>query len=139
MSLHARLRGAHRSQPVRFLLAGGLAAGVNWVVRFPLSLVLPFAAAVFIAALIGMVIGFTAYRAFVFPGSTRPAIRQVPDFLAVNVAGTAVTTLTAVIFEPALASVLATAPAQALAHAGGIAAGALANFHGHRRITFRQS
>ena len=32
-------------QSVRFLFAGGFAAGVNWLVRFPLSLILPFEAA----------------------------------------------------------------------------------------------
>ena len=33
-------------QPVRFLLAGGLAALVNWLARFPLSWFLPYGLAV---------------------------------------------------------------------------------------------
>ena len=41
-------------QIVRFLLLGGLAAAINWLVRFPMSLVLPFPAAVFLAYLVGM-------------------------------------------------------------------------------------
>ena len=37
-------------QIVRFLLLGGLAAAINWLVRFPMSLALPFPAAVFLAS-----------------------------------------------------------------------------------------
>ena len=42
----------------RFLVAGGSAALVNWLVRFPVELVLPFFAALIIAACIGMACGF---------------------------------------------------------------------------------
>ena len=34
------------AESLRFLLAGGLATLVNWLIRFPLSLILPFDAAV---------------------------------------------------------------------------------------------
>ena len=65
------------NQVFRFLLLGGLAAAINWAVRFPLSLVLPIGPAVAVAYLIGMSVGFWLYRTYVFPGSSRP-ISSVP-------------------------------------------------------------
>ncbi len=45
-------------QGARFLIAGGFAAAVNWAVRFPLSLLMPYAAAVIAAGALGMGVGF---------------------------------------------------------------------------------
>ena len=73
----------------RFLVAGGIAALVNWLVRFPVELVLPYFAALLVATGIGMTCGFLLYRAWVFPGSTRPLGRQVRDFILVNLTGQA--------------------------------------------------
>ena len=73
----------------RFLVAGGIAALVNWLVRFPVELVLPYFAALLVATCIGMTCGFLLYRAWVFPGSTRPLSRQVRDFILVNLTGQA--------------------------------------------------
>ena len=124
-------------QPVRFVLAGGFAAGVNWLARFPFSAFMPFAAAVLLATLVGMCIGFVLYQMTVFPESGRPLLMQLRDFAVVNVLATAIVVAVAVVSEPVLLLGIDAAPAQALAHAFGIAAGAAANFFGHRAWTFR--
>lgn len=125
-------------QVVRFLLLGGLAAAINWAVRFPLSVVMPFPAAVFVAYLIGMSAGFTLYRRYVFPGSTRPLLEQTLTFLAVNAVGAVVVM--------ALANGLLTLSAstawpdfirEGLSHGFAIGVGAVVNFFGHKLITFR--
>lgn len=125
-------------QVVRFLLLGGLAAAINWLVRFPLSLLMPFPAAVFVAYLIGMGAGFTLYRAFVFPGSTLPVPVQVGAFLAVNVIGAGVVMGVSLSLLYHLLPVIGwTFMPEALAHGVGIAAGAIANFVGHKHLSFR--
>jgi putative flippase GtrA len=133
-----RLAGWHRDERLRFLAAGGLAALVNWLARFPFNLMVPYAAAVVLATAVGMVCGFLLYRAWVFPGSDRPLLVQVRDFVLVNLAGMAVMVATAVALRSLLLSA-AVPPlvAAAGAHATGIGIGAVANFIGHRHITFR--
>lgn len=121
----------------RFLVAGGLASLVNWLVRFPLSLVLPFGTAVGAAYAVGMLVGFVLYRSWVFPGSTLPLAAQIGRFVLVNAAGLAVVVMGA----KGLVAVLMTGglpggPAEAAAHAGAIVLGALVNFAGHRALTF---
>lgn len=125
-------------QVMRFLLLGGLAAAINWLVRFPLSLLMPFPAAVFVAYLIGMGAGFTLYRAFVFPGSTLPVPVQVATFLAVNVIGAGVVMgVSLALLHHLLPMIGWTFMPEALAHGVGIAAGAAANFVGHKHLSFR--
>lgn len=53
---------------VRFLIAGGSATAINWLIRIPLSLILPFEAALLAAYGLSMVASFWLYRAFVFRG-----------------------------------------------------------------------
>lgn len=133
---HAGRQWLHTSQ-ARFLVAGAIAALVNWLARFPVELVLPFAAAVVVAMAIGMTCGFVLYRRWVFSGSDRPLAAQIRDFILVNLLGQGVMLGLAVLsrellvwrgLEPALAG--------ALAHALGIAAGAVVNYLGHRHVTF---
>jgi energy-coupling factor transport system substrate-specific component len=127
-------------QPTRFIIAGGVAAGVNWLARFPLELAMPFVPAVIAATLIGMLVGFISYRSFVFPGSARPLAGQIRDFVAVNLLGMAVTVVVAALMRHVILNVVDVLPGvNAVAHALGIAAGALANFFGHKRVTFRSA
>ncbi|AWN36253.1 GtrA family protein [Methylobacterium radiodurans] len=125
-------------QPARFLLAGGLAALVNWLARFPLSWLVPYGLAVVGAACIGMAFGFVAYRAYVFRDAGPGGLRQVPDFLLVNAVTTVLVTLVALSGRDLLTLVgTPCGRAEAIAHASGIAAGAVGNYFGHAAITFR--
>jgi len=128
-----------RSLPesLRYVLAGGFAAAVNWLVRFPLSTAMPFLPAVLLAAAIGMMVGFVTYRAFVFPGSTRPMPLQIRDFIAVNLSTLVVVTAAAMAIRSLLALFMDLTPAEALAHGLAIGIGALLNFFGHSVLTFK--
>ena len=138
MSLADVLRRCSQDTRARFLVAGGFAALVNWLVRFPINLVVPYGTAVVLATAIGMVCGFLIYRAWVFPGHSRSTLRQIRDFVLVNLLGIAVTVVLAVALRGLLIGLGLTEPvAGALAHASGIGAGAVANYLGHRYVTFR--
>lgn len=126
------------NQIVRFLLLGGLAAAINWVARFPLSLVMPFPAAVFGAYMIGMCAGFALYRTYVFPGSVLPVRTQVALFVVVNAVGAAVVLGTAMaLLHVLLPAVGWSVYPEAVAHGLAIGIGAAGNFVGHKYLTFR--
>lgn len=123
---------------VRFLVAGGTATLVNWVVRFPINLVVPYAVAVALATGIGMVCGFLMYRAWVFPGSNRSLSDQIRDFILVNLLSMVITVGVAVALRELILMLgVVEVMAAAAAHAIGIAGGAVSNYCGHRRVTFR--
>jgi putative flippase GtrA len=128
------------SQVFRFLLLGGVAAAINWLVRFPLSMFLPFSWAILVAYAIGMSAGFTLYRAYVFPGSDRALGPQIAIFLGVNLMGAVI------VWSVAMALVNQVFPAVgydfmplATGHGIAIGVGAAANFLGHKFLTFRIS
>jgi putative flippase GtrA len=121
----------------RFLVAGGLAALVNWLVRFPIERVVPYFAALLLATSIGMTCGFLLYRSWVFPGSSRSIADQVRDFILVNLTGQATMLGIATIVRQLLFVVeIGPLIAGALAHALGIGTGAIVNYLGHRHLTF---
>lgn len=133
----ARRRLLQMPQPVRFILVGGAAALINWLVRFPLSYIMPFAAAVAAANVIGMVFGFVSYRLFVFPDSRRLVTHQLRDFIVVNLVSMVVVVLVSVLFADFLLPLLGWRwQVEAISHAVGIGAGAVSNYFGHRQFSF---
>ena len=127
------LRGAQG----RFLVAGAFASLVNWLARFPLERVMPFAAAVLAAMVVGMICGFLLYDRWVFSGSPRPLLLKIRDFVAVNIASQVVMFVVSVgARELLLLAEWSATIAGAAAHLFGIACGALLSFFGHRSITF---
>ena len=136
----AGLTSALDSEVVRFLLAGGSAAAINWFARILLSLVMPFEAALLVAYAIGMAAGFVLYRRFVFRGAGAGAMRrQLAAFLVVNALGAGVVLAVSAGLVAALGAVMPSLPlavAEALGHGVGIAFGAVANYFGHRLLTF---
>lgn len=125
-------------QPLRFLLAGGLAAAINWSARFPLASTMGFLPAVAAATAIGMGFGFVTYRLLVFPGSPRRVSRQLRDFVLVNAASLLVVVAAAALFRRLLLPLGPEAAVEPAAHALAIAAGAVVNYLGHSSITFRR-
>ena len=121
----------------RFVIAGGIAALVNWLVRFPIELALPYFAALLLATSIGMTCGFVLYRSWVFPGSTRSLADQIRSFILVNLTGQATMLAIATIARQLLFLVqVGPLIAGAVAHALGIGAAAIVNYLGHRHLTF---
>lgn len=129
------------SQPVRFILAGGAAAAINWLARIALSGWMPLAPSVVLAYAIGMLAGFVLYRAFVFGSAAGSAGHQAVRFIAVNAIGAAVvvtTTFVAMRLLEAAFSGGSQPILEALAHALAIVVGAFANYAGHKQFTFAQ-
>lgn len=127
-------------QGLRFVVAGGFATAVSWLVRFPLSLFLPFAAAVAVAQMIGMVVGFFSYQRFVYAGSDRHVAHQVRDFIIVNLVTSVIVTAVAVVLaKHTLPWLGLTWQTEAIAYALGIATGAVCNYFGHKSFSFRQA
>jgi energy-coupling factor transport system substrate-specific component len=129
-------RQCRLDQRVRFLIAGGFASGVSWLSRFLFSTVLSYTAAVAAATATGMVIGFVTYRSFVFPKSRQSLAAQLAGFVLVNLAGATVTLAVALVVRELLVAGSSTV-ADPAAHAFGIAVGAVANYFGHKTVTFR--
>jgi putative flippase GtrA len=123
----------------RFVVAGGLAAAINWLARIALSSTMSFALATLLAYAIGMVVGFLLYRWFVFAAAGTPLRRQIGAFLVVNAAGALVVVAVASGLVALLTRGAPDLPlrvVEAGAHALAIAIGALCNFAGHKFLTF---
>lgn len=126
-----------RGSQGRFLIAGTIASLVNWLARFPLEGVMPFAAAVLGAMVIGMICGYLLYDHWVFPGSSRPLALKIRDFVAVNFVSQLIMFVVSIgVRELLLLTGLAIVLAGAAAHLIGIASGAVFSFFGHRSVTF---
>lgn len=129
-----------KSEAVRFLIAGGSAAAINWVARIVLSLAMPFEAALLLAYAIGMAAGFWLYRVFVFHGAGHGSLRnQILIFLGVNAVGALVVLAASSLIIAGFGTLLPAVPlsvAQAFGHGIGIGLGAVANYFGHRLLTF---
>ncbi len=131
---------AHGLQFLRFIALGAVSAGVNFASRFAYSVVLPFEAAVAAAYLTGMAVAFVLFRAFVFPGSSKPLRAQVLAFVLVNLAGIAqVWTLSVLLDRVILPWAHYPGPREATAHALALAVPALTSFFGHKLLTFRRT
>lgn len=136
--LSERVRSWMDNQVIRFLFLGGFAAAVNWLVRFPLSDFLPLNWAVALAYLIGMSVGFTLYRTYVFPGSNRPFLQQTALFLGVNAVGAIIVLgLTSWLMTLQTELPYPLFVKEGVAHGVAIGIGAVANFLGHKLLTFR--
>lgn len=125
---------------VRFLIAGGSLAALNWLLRFPLDFIMPYEVAVTASAIVLAVIGFFLYRSFVFQSSDSDLKRQIVTFASVGVAAVGVTAIVSSVARDMFvnASHLAAPDAEAFGHIYGIACAAVFNFLGHRYLTFRR-
>jgi putative flippase GtrA len=123
----------------RFLLLGGLSAGVNWTSRHAYSQVMPFSQAVIAAYLTGMAVAFVLFRLFVFPKGSRPISRQVSWFVMVNLVGMAqvwvVSMLLVTIVFPAIGF---TWHAEGIGHGLAMATPVATSFLGHKYLTYRR-
>jgi putative flippase GtrA len=122
----------------RFLLAGGMAAIVNWLSRFVFNLVMSYGAAIVAAYALGMVVAFVLNKRYVFPYSERPVAAEISFFVLFNLAAFPVVWVIAfVLGERLLPGLLPRQLALALGHGCAVAIPALVNFVLHKSITFR--
>lgn len=123
---------------LRFLAAGGLAAGANYGSRFVFSVWFPFEVAVAMAFVVGLVTGFLLMRNFVFNGAGKPVRPQAVRYLAVNAIALALTLLISSLMARSILPALGIQNhLEAIAHAFGVSVPVVTSYFGHRLSTFR--
>ena len=122
---------------LRFVVASGVAAGVNFGSRILFSLAMPYAAAITCAFVCGLASAFVLNRLFVFEAPVRSTGEQMFWFVAVNLFGLvqtlAVSLLLARWIFPAFGFV---EHAELAAHAFGIAVPVFTSYFLHKRLAF---
>jgi putative flippase GtrA len=126
-----------KSQFVRFLFAGGVAAVANYGSRFAFSLWFSYEAAIVLAYLVGMTVAFLLMRAYVFDARAGKLTPQILKFVAVNILAVLQTLLISVVLVrwgfPALGIAQ---HVEALAHLIGVLVPVVTSYVGHRLATF---
>jgi len=128
------------SRPVRFLLAGGFAAGVNFLSRILLGKWMPYVSSIVLAYLIGMATAFVMNRLFVFSNAKNALHSQIFWFAAVNLAAIvqtiAVSLFLANVVFPKIG--LFWHP-ETVAHAFGVLVPVVTSYIGHKHLSFKGS
>lgn len=123
---------------LRFLIAGGIAAGANFGSRFVFSMFLDYGFAVFFAYLVGMLLAFLLMRGHVFDAKSGPLAPQVAKFVGVNVVAVLQTlVISLVLARWLLPSLGIVEHAEALAHLVGVLVPVVTSYFGHKLLTFR--
>lgn len=123
---------------MRFLVAGGIAAGANFGSRFVFSIFFAYGVSVFFAYLVGMLVAFLLMRGHVFNASQGPLAPQVVKFLGVNLVAVLQTlAISLLLARWVLPSVGIEDQAEALAHLVGVLMPVVISYFGHKFLTFR--
>uniref|UniRef100_Q47FD0 GtrA-like protein n=1 Tax=Dechloromonas aromatica (strain RCB) TaxID=159087 RepID=Q47FD0_DECAR len=125
-------------QFLRFLVAGGVAAGANFGSRFVFSIFFTYGVAVFLAYLVGMLVAFLLMRGLVFNARQGPLAPQLTKFIGVNVLAVLQTlAISLLLARWVLPSVGIMDNAEALGHLVGVLVPVLTSYFGHKFLTFR--
>lgn len=125
-------------QFMRFLVAGGIAAGANFGSRFVFSIFFAYGVAVFFAYLVGMLVAFLLMRGHVFNASQGPLAPQVIKFVGVNLLAVLQTlAISLLLARWVLPSVGIEGQAEALGHLVGVLVPVVTSYFGHKFLTFR--
>ncbi len=124
---------------IRFVLTGGIAAGVNVASRWLLEFIMSYEVAVAVAYILGMTTAFILARMFVFPASALRLEAQYGRFALVN----AVAFLQVWLISVGLARLLFpavgfTRNSETLAHLIGVSSPILTSFLGHKHFSFSE-
>lgn len=131
-------RRSERTRFVRFLLTGGVAAGLNILARVLLGPLVAYEVAVTLAYLVGMTAAFVLARLFVFEGRSGDMRGQSMRFALVNGVAFAQVWLVSVGLDRFVFPAISwTWHAATLAHAVGVVSPVATSYIGHRRFSFR--
>jgi putative flippase GtrA len=127
------------AQFLRFLIVSGGALLVHWAARMVLDIWIDYGAAVVVAYGVGILVGYTLNRIYVFPKSGRAARTELLLFLAVNlVSFPPVLFLSWLLGRVLLPHVLPATFAEAAGHGIAITSPVFFNFAAHKYVTFQQ-
>ena len=125
-------------QFVRFLFAGGIAAGANYGSRFLFSRWVGYEQAIILAYLVGMLVAFVLMRGHVFAGKGHALTPQIAKFVGVNVLAVLQTLVISVVLARWLLPDLGFPEhAEALAHLVGLLVPVGTSYFFHKYLTFR--
>ncbi len=127
--------------PFLFILCGGFTTVINIVSRYLLSFYLPYSAAIIIAYSLGLGIAFYLYKKIVYRASDSNNTKQeIVLYLLVNAVGLLVTLAASLLFKNTVFPTFGFHYyPQDIAHLIGVVCGAVANYFGHKRVTFRKA
>jgi putative flippase GtrA len=121
----------------RFLVVGGLAAGVNVLARYLLDPCMSYSAAIVLAYLAGMATAFLLAKWFVFEASGSHALSEFARFGVVNVAAVAQVWVVSVgLAEWFFPWIGLQAHRYDIAHVVGVAVPAVTSYFGHKYYSF---
>lgn len=125
-------------QFVKFVVAGGIAAVVNFGSRIVLSLWMSYVLAIVVAYCIGMLTAFIINKLFVFQEGSGKLHHQASWFVVVNLAAVLQTVVISVLFADYLFPYFGMDwNREAVAHAIGLAVPVFTSYVGHKYLTFR--
>ncbi|GHU06660.1 hypothetical protein FACS1894158_13800 [Betaproteobacteria bacterium] len=125
-------------QFVRFLIAGGVAAGVNFGSRFLYSFALAYEYAITAAFVTGLVTAFVLMRGHVFNATEGNIGKQLLRFVGVNLLALAQTLfISLVLARWLLPAIGVERHAEAIAHLCGVLVPVVTSYFGHKWFTFR--
>ncbi|CAA0088124.1 Uncharacterised protein [Halioglobus japonicus] len=129
---------------IRFLLAGGLAAVVNFGSRFFYNIFVDFSTAVVLAFITGLTTGYLLNKRYVFTTSGNSVVQEVIWFVVINLLALAQTWGLSVYLVQLLPEYITTdgpggvALIAALAHGAGVLLPVFTSYIGHKYLTFRE-
>ncbi|QOY23071.1 GtrA family protein [Xanthomonas citri] len=127
-----------KKQALLFLIAGGIAAAVNFGSRIALNYIIPYTPAIVAAYILGMAAAFALNRAFVFKNPSNSIGSQATWFVLINLLAVAQTLVISLLLSHWLENFLASKElAQTLAHAIGVAFPVFTSFAGHKYLSFK--
>ena len=120
-----------------FIVAGGVAAAVNFSARILLDRWMPYALAIVVAYGFGMLTAFVLNRRFVFTHAAAPVRSQAIRFCVVNAAAILQTLLVSIALADYVLPWLGfTRHVPEIAHAAGIAVPIFVSYLAHKHWTF---
>ncbi len=123
-----------------FLVAGGIAAAVNFGSRIILSEWMHYVPAIVIAYCLGMVTAFILNRLLVFQKAANALKHQIAWFVLVNLAAVVQTIAISLVLARWLLPVLGVDfHNETLAHAVGVAVPVVTSYFGHKYLSFASS
>jgi putative flippase GtrA len=125
-------------QFLKFLLAGGVAAAVNFGSRIVFNHWMPFSAAIVTAYIAGMITAFVLTKLFVFTQSERPTWQSALYFILVNLVAVLQTWAVSVALAYYVLPWLGVSwHPKEIAHLVGVVVPVFTSYIGHKKLTFK--
>jgi putative flippase GtrA len=123
---------------LKFLIAGGVAAAMNFGSRIVFSHWLPFSTAIVLAYIVGMFTAFVLTKAFVFTESVQSTSKSAGFFVLVNLVAILQTWIVSVVLAYyILPWAGVTWHTREIAHLFGVIVPVFTSYVGHKRWSFR--